>query len=158
MEVAPRWGAEGDRATDMADGGEGDEGAQGADGDEGAEGTKGADGTDVLLYILSYGQNTMGIGYSAIALYGFMGLWSKMLGEWTGLEWSGWTDTPLDCYDFQNTCGAYNICHFFGSSRNMSNHSDQSITTRGRNSFKSGETTTASVGRYMSQIYIDLDQ
>ena len=27
MEVAPRWGAEGDRATDMADGGEGDEGA-----------------------------------------------------------------------------------------------------------------------------------
>ena len=94
MEVAPRWGAEGDRATDMADGGEGDEGAQGADGDEGAEGTKGADGTDVLLYILSYGQNTMELGYSAIALYGFMGLRSKMLGEWTGLEWSGWTDTP----------------------------------------------------------------
>ena len=30
-------------------------------------------------------------------LYGFMGLRSKMLGDWTGLD--EWMDT-LDCYDY----------------------------------------------------------
>ena len=37
------------------------------------------------IYILSYGENTMGKGY------GFMGLLSKM-SEWSGVEWI--VDTP----------------------------------------------------------------
>ena len=48
----------------------GDEGDEEAKGAEGADGTErsglasGADGTDVdAIYLLSYGYNTMGIGY-----------------------------------------------------------------------------------------------
>ena len=28
---------------------------------------------------------------------------SERMGEWSGVEWSGY---PLDCYDYQSTCGA----------------------------------------------------
>ena len=49
---------------------------------------EGADETDVVaIYILSYGENTIVIGY--MALWGF---WSK---SWTGLD-----GYPLDCYDY----------------------------------------------------------
>ena len=50
-----------------------------------------------LLCILLYGLDTMGIGYMAIWGFG-----AKYLTGWMG-EWSGY---PLDCYDYQSTCGA----------------------------------------------------
>ena len=52
------WGAEGAEEA---------EGADKAEKADGAEGGKLADGTDLAaIYIMSYGKNTMGIGYVAL--------------------------------------------------------------------------------------------
>ena len=85
-------GSKGALGTEKAMGSKGAMGAEGALGSKGAVGAEEDEGAAV--YILSYGSNTMGIGYSAIGLYGFMGLRSKMLGEWTGVEW-------MDGYPFR---------------------------------------------------------
>ena len=75
---------------------EGFEGAIGADWALGAEGAMGAEGAEEdegdAIFILLDGYDTMGIGY--IALWGFR---AKC---WSGVEWSGWTGYPLDCYDY----------------------------------------------------------
>ena len=59
----------------------GAEGAMGAEGVEGAEEDEGA-----AIYILLDGRDTMRTGYMASWGYG-----AKC---WTGVEWSGWMDTP----------------------------------------------------------------
>ena len=71
-----------------------DEGAIGADWAMGAEGAMGSEGVmGAAIYLVLDGQDTTGIGY--MALWGF--------GAKCWMEWSGY---PLDCYDYQSTCGA----------------------------------------------------
>ena len=62
----------------------------GSEGVMGAEEDKGA-----AIYLMLDGQDTTGIGYMAL-----WGLGAKCL---SGLDWTGY---PLDCYDYQSTCGA----------------------------------------------------
>ena len=60
----------------------------------GAQGAEGA-----AIYLMLDGQDTTGIGY--MALWGFG---AKCLSGW--MEWSGY---PLDCSDYQSTCGAKKV-------------------------------------------------
>ena len=60
------------------------------------------------IYLMLDGQDTTGIGY--MALWGFA---AKCLSGWM----DGWMDGyPLDCYDYQSTCGAkndkYEVCMY----------------------------------------------
>ena len=64
-----------------------------------AEEDKGDDEAELAAtHILSYGQNTMGIGY--MALWGF-GAKCR-----TGLDEAEWSGYPLDCYYYQSTFSA----------------------------------------------------
>ena len=60
-----------------------------------AEEDKGA-----AIYLMLDGQDTTGIGY--------MALWGFRAKCWMD-GWMEWMDGyPLDCYDYQSTCGAKN--------------------------------------------------
>ena len=65
-------------------------------GAEGAEEDKGA-----AIYSMLDGQDTMGIGNMAV--------WGFSAKCWSGVDGVEWMDGyPLDCYDYQSTCGAKN--------------------------------------------------
>ena len=70
-------------------------GSKGAIGAEGAEEDEGA-----AIYVVLDGQDTIGIDY--------MALWGFGAKCWSGLDWTGVDGYPLDCYDYQSTCGAKN--------------------------------------------------
>ena len=63
----------------------------------GAEEDKGA-----AIYLMLDSQDTTGIGYMAVRGFGAK-CWSGWM-EWSGVEWMD--GYPLDCYDYQSTCGA----------------------------------------------------
>ena len=91
-------GAEGTIGSEGAMGAQGAEGADGAEGAEEAEGAEDDEGA--AIHILLDGFDTLGMGY--MALWGFRAkCWMD------GVEWMD--GYPLDCYDYQSTCGAKNI-------------------------------------------------
>ena len=46
--------------------------------------------------------------YACIHCYGRLErYWNGLMSNEQKVEWSGWMgDTPLNCYDYQSTCGA----------------------------------------------------
>ena len=113
---------------------------------EGVEGLEGADGL-MCCYIYCHMVRTP--WEQATALQRYMALWGFGAKCWVSgmdgripLQTVMTSRTPAVLITFAISLVHPDTCQT----------TDQSITTRGRNSFKSGETTTASVGRYMSQI------